>query len=487
MMIKEGYGGGHMKRWAWMAVMLILVPLLSFAETITVFPGNGTLTEALAACRAGDVIELGDGVYSEDEEEFPLTVTCPVTIRAAEGAAPVIDAPKLKAAIRIEADGVTLDGLDIRFRRTGIYAIGSDLTVRNCRITLADENWRVSSCGMWCGGIYRMTLQECAFTGCSIALAGPPLSERSENLPKLTGLFEVGEDPAYFTSHIIEDCTVNGKPLYYAVSLPEVTAPQDAGQIICCGCGEVTIRDAGVSEASMGMILAHNGHVTLENCRADRCGVFGIYIAKCESGILTGCSAEGTNHGLDIRGSRNITLRNCSAVDCEQGLFFSAVTGGVMTGCRAVGTGQGYFLASGSGNMLTGCTATECENGFHIQKEGHLLMASCTAEGCTSCGIQLEKAPVALTGSTLKDNWVGVKAVGGSSVDLADNLFDGNRICGLYLHNIGFSRLTGNRFENSTRYSALAEGTVEGSIWTGNTADIPADFSEVSDGFAPTE
>ena len=47
-----------------------------------------------------------------------------MTIRAAEGAEPVIESPEFTAAIRVEADGVTLKGLDIRFLRTVIYAIG---------------------------------------------------------------------------------------------------------------------------------------------------------------------------------------------------------------------------------------------------------------------------------------------------------------------------------------------------------------------------
>ena len=56
-----------------------------------------------------------------------------------------------------------------------------------------------------------MTLRDCEFTGCSVSLAGPPLSERSKDLPKLTGLFEVGEEPEYFTSHTVENdvCTVS--------------------------------------------------------------------------------------------------------------------------------------------------------------------------------------------------------------------------------------------------------------------------------------
>ena len=472
-----------MKKWLGITVLLLLFPLISHAETISVSPGNGTITKALSACADGDVIELGDGVYAEPEEAFPLTITRRVTIRAADGASPVIDAPEMKAALRVEAGGVTLEDLEIRFRRTGIYAIGNDMSLNRCRIILADENWRVSSCGIWCGGIFRMALRDCAFTGCSVALAGPPLSERSENLPKLTGLFEVGEDPEFFTSHLIENCTVNGKPLFYAASLPSVTPPDGCGEIICCGCDEVSVRDTAVSDGSMGIVLAYNQQIRVENTRADRCGLFGIYVAKCSGGRIAGCTSEGTNHGFDIRADRNITLENCTAVSCEQGLFFSFVTDSVMKDCSAIDTRQGFFTACGSGNTLTGCLASGCENGFHLEKEGNLLMASCTAEKCTVCGVRADKTPGDFVHNTLRRNWVAFMAYGNASLDIADNIFDENENCALYFRNIGFSRVIGNRFTGSTQYGLVAIGSMSGSIWAGNAPEFPADLSRMTDGF----
>ena len=474
-----------MKRLIWIFALLLLLPIVAGAETLSVSPEGMTVTEALSRCADGDVIVLSPGVYDETRETFPLTVTKAVTIQGEDGA--VIDAPALKAALRIEKDGVTLENLDIRFRRTGVYAIGNDLTLENCKITLAEEKWRVSSCGMWCGGIYRLTLRDCAFTACSISLAGPPLSESTGDVPKLTGLFEVGEDEGFFTTHVIENCTVNGKPLFYAASLPSVTAPSDAGEIICCGCDEVIVRNAAVSDGSMGMVLAHNRYVLLENCQADRCGVFGIYVAKCAGGRLSGCSARETNHGLDVRGSEHILLENCTAADCEQGMFFSATGNSAMVNCTVTGTRQGYFMAVGSGNVLQNCTAIACENGFNLQKEGHVLMTGCRIEKCTTCGVRLDRTPTAFIHNTLTDNWVGVMAYGGVSVDIADNLFENTAGCALYLRDIGFSRISGNTFTGDQQSSVQLVGALGGSLWIGNELDIPADFSQTADGFALTD
>ncbi len=474
-----------MKKLVWSLALLLLLPLAAKAETLRVSPAGMTITDALSQCADGDVIVLSAGIYDETKEIFPLVIDKAVTLRGEDGA--VIDAPAFKAALRIEKDGVTLENLDIRFRRTGVYAVGSDLTLKNCKISLADEAWRTSSCGMWCGGVYRLTLRDCAFTGCGVSLAGPPLSEKTGNVPKLTGLFEVGEDVGFFTTHAIENCTVNGKPLFYAVSLPTVTAPEDAGEIICCGCDKVTVQNADVSDGSMGMVLAYNRFVSLENCRADRCGVFGIYMAKCEGGILKNCSAHETNHGLDIRDSRHILLQECSATDCDQGLFFSLMQDSAMIDCTVTGTGQGYFMAAGSGNILRNCAAIACENGFNLQKEGHVLMTGCAAEGCTVCGVRLDATPTAFIHNTLRDNWVAVMAYGGVSFDIADNLFENSACCALYLRDIGYSRFFGNTFTGSAQASVQAVGALGGSAWLGNSLDVPADFSGAADGFGLTD
>lgn len=472
-----------MKRLLWLALLLLALPLAAQGETYSVSPEGMRLTDALILCADGDVITLSTGTYTPEREEFPLTITKTVTLRPAEGAEPVIDAPPFQAAFRVEADGVRLEGLEIRFRRTGIYALGNDMTLENCRIALADPAWRTSSCGVWCGGIYRMTVRDCAFTGCGISLAGPPLSESSKGKPVLTGLFEVGEDIQYFTSHVIENCTVNERPLFYAVSQPRVEAPENAGEIICCDCDEVIIRNADVSDCSMGMVLAYNRSIALENCRADRCGVFGIYVAKCQGGVLRGCSAAETNHGLDIRASRHIVLEQCRAENCDQGLFFSMMRDSAMVDCVVSGTGQGYFMAAGSGNTLLRCAAVDCENGFNLQKEGHVLMTGCTAQGCTVCGVRLDATPTAFIGNTLRDNWVAVMAYGGVSFDVADNLFAGSRCCALYLRELGFSRFSGNVFSASEKTGVEAVGTLGGSVWLNNALDLPMDLSQATDAF----
>lgn len=449
-------------------LMLVIAPSAQ-ADTIAVSPGG--LTDALASAKDGDVLVLADGVYAEPEEAFPLTVTSAVTIQPAEQAHPVIDAPPFQPAFRVEADGVTIRDIEIRFRRTGLYLVGDNVTVENCAILLADPAWRTSSCGAWFGGVRGATFRNCAFTDCGIALAGPPLSETSHLVPVLTGLFEVGESRDFFTSHTITDCTVNGRPLFYVTGQASVTAPEDAGEIVIADCGEVLVQNADVSHASMGMEIAYCDHVRVENSKADKCGVFGIYLAKLKSGELVECSAQGTNHGLDIRASQNITVLRCSTDQCDQGIFFSHVDNGLMKDCSVTSTGQGYFLAGGNHCQIYRCEAIDCENGMNIQKEKDVLITDSTLRGCTICAARLDGSDTIFAGNLLEDNWVAIMAYGQVPFQLVNNTVRISGSCGLYLRDIAYSRISGNRIEGSLGSCVEAYEEMSGTLLTDNYLD----------------
>ena len=458
-----------------LAALLTLVCAAACAQTWAVSPEGMTLGEALSRCADGDEIVLAGGRYDQERETFPLVVDKAVTLAAAQGEEALIYAPHHLSGLKIEADGVTLRGVTVALEHIGLYVTGDDLTVEDCRFLLGDPAWRTSSCAIWLGGVYRAKLLNCDFTGCGPCLAGPPISDRAIELglPVLTGMFEVGEDLGFFTSHTIENCRVNGKPLYYITGQETVDAPKDAGMLLCAACGSVTAEGLDVSGSSMGMELAYNGRVTVRGCRADRCGIFGVYACKGTDVLMQDCTVEETNHGLDVRACSRVSLIGCTALNCDQGLFFSKVDDGSMVDCTVQNTGQGIFTAGGHRNLFSGCRVSGCENGMNIQKDSEARIIGCEITGCTVCGVRLDRSPTVFVGNTLRDNWTGVMAYGGVPFVIADNRFDANRSCGLFLRDIACSRLTGNVFVNHAKSSVDARGDMGLSLWYGNTLDLP--------------
>lgn len=436
-----------------LVLMLIFLGLLAApalaAEIRVGVGGVPTLTEAVKAARPGDTLRLANGVYEEAAEAYPIVIDKPLTLVGEPGAA--LKGPPFQAILKVTAPGVTVEGLGFRLLRWGVLGLADGLTVKDCRFLLADETYRVSSCGIWLAGAYDCTVADCDFSGCGLCIAGPPLSERSKGVPVLTGLFEVGEDAALFTSHAISGNTVNGKPLYYFIDEKDLTVPEDAGQAIVACCDGVSAAGLDVSDGSMGLEIVHSQGVRVQDVEASRCGVFGVYLAYIEGGAIENVVCRDANHGIDLRDVRGVSVANCEAVDCEQGIFLSWAFQCLVDECRMKGCGNGFFIASGSGNCLARSTAEANENGLYLQGEADMLLWDNDVTANTVAGVRVLKSSGRLVDNRLRGNWVGVLAAESHPLILLGNAFDGERSAALYLKDVSAAVIFGNRFAGDSK------------------------------------
>ncbi|MBQ3485870.1 MAG: right-handed parallel beta-helix repeat-containing protein [Clostridia bacterium] len=442
-------------------ILLCLLPVWGHAEAdasrewVVSPSGAGdfvTLTEALAHAQNGDRICLTAGVYAQPKEAYPLTIDKSVAIYAREGDEVILDCPGFETMLNIHAEDVSIQGIRVHLRKWAIVARGDRLSIRNCEFTLIDTAFRRSSCAVWLSGVKQVQIVDCCFEGCSVSIVGPPVTQGS-TAPALTAMFEVGEDIEYFTTHEIRNCTVNGRPLYYFVGEDDLTLPTDAGEVIAVQCNGVTAENMDVSDSSMGLVLAYCQNVRLINCRADRCGIFGIYLAYVEDGLLEDCETVDTNHGMDFRAVKRIQVLRCRATHCDQGIFFSYGDDCLIVDCEAENCGRGFFFACGNRCQVVRCIARYNENGFSPQKENHILFLDNISQGNTVAGFRLERTSAICIGNQFLEDWVGVIAYnyGDNAISLYDNVFSDCGSCGLYMRDIAGGHVSGNRFEDNAK------------------------------------
>lgn len=444
-----------MKRLMQLMMLVLLLSALEMcaaqAATLTVsVNGEGTydsLTAALADAQDGDEIILGAGVYDQSRETFPILVEKRVTIRVSEGAEAVISAPKMIPAVKLMANGIRMEKLRVDFLRSGVWVMADDIVIVGCRFALTDEIWRTSSCGMWVAGAKRLTLMDCAFEKCSAALSGPPLNGGSTHVPVLTGMFEVGEDIAFFTSHSIENCTVNGKPLVYVTGLRDTAFTADCGQLLAADCHNVTFQEIHVDFTSIGIELGYCTGCTLQNSVSNDAGIFGIYIAKCADCLITSCQADRSAHGLDLRAIDQCVVEKCRTIDSDQGVFFSWAFGSLVTDCEIRGCGKGFFAAAGKGNHVDKTLLEGCDLAIHIQTENDFTITNSLLRGSVNTGARVTISEgFHCIGCEFEDNWVAAMINYTSDVYLQDNFFHDSRNCALYLKELTDVRQIGNRF-----------------------------------------
>lgn len=449
-----------MKRlWLLCLVMLCLCSAAHAAE-YTVDPnGNGdyaSLTEAVAAAADGDTLILAGGTYDDSRETFPILVEKQLTISAKEGETPVIASPRLVPALELNADGIRVSGLQIDFLRSGMWIQGDDVAVENCRLSLGSEEWRTSSCGMWVAGAKRLTLTDCEFNGCSVSMAGPPVTDASRGLPVLTGMFEVGEDIEFFTTHIIRDCTVNGMPLAYVVDLDNMEYAEPCGQLIAVECDNTVFTGLECNRASMGIELIYCRSCTVEKSIADDAGIFGIYVAKAEDCILRDCRADRGAHGIDLRAIHRCIVADCSSKGSGQGMFFSMAYDSLLTGCDIIENGTGFYAAAGDRNHMDNCRIEGNQLGIYIQKEPNFTVTNCTFRANWNTGARSTLAPgYAIIDCSFEDNWVAAMSNNSDGVFYYGNRFASSQSCSLYMKGNTMVRMLNNSFTDAD--AALVE------------------------------
>lgn len=129
------------------------------AKTITLEPGSGKIAEAVASAEAGDIIELtGDGT-AEYVEGNSIQIDKAITIRAAEGATPVVHIMKFKMDAAFAVEGIEFYGYEDYMFRT--YAGGEfALSFKNCLIRNSSAYFIYISSGQ---SINALTIDGCIF------------------------------------------------------------------------------------------------------------------------------------------------------------------------------------------------------------------------------------------------------------------------------------------------------------------------------------
>lgn len=454
-----------MKKWGFILLILLLsVSGAALAENITVrLDGTGdytSLTLAVQNARAGDTILLSAGTYTAESESFPIALDKQLTIQGQDGA--VLDSPMFTTLLNITSDHVTVENVVFQIRKWGVVAAQcEDMKIRNCTFALAQPECRTSSTAIWMEGMKRCTLENCRFEGVGVCVAGDPLNENSKGKPVLTGLCEVGEDPDYFLTHTIENCTVNGKPLYYYQGGTNVVVPEDAGGLIAAYCDGITVKDADVSDSSMGLEIVHSKNVVLDNVTANRCGIFGTYVACAQGGTFNRVRVQGTNHGIDTRASENITLTNCLAEDCDQGIFFSLCKNCVTENCVVRRSGFAYFAAVGENNAIRNSVFEDNADGIYLQNEQTTTIDNCLITGSSVVGLRILKSSCVCQNTAVVNGWTGAILYEASNTQVQRCQFYQNAAANLYMANVRSSEIGECILSGQTKAHVEVEGTFE--------------------------
>lgn len=142
-------------------VSFALMTISMAAGTISVVPGSGAISAAIGQAQSGDVLVLADGQYTESSN---IVISTPLTICAAEGAKPVLNAGgriEVKADLRVVglSIGITSAGEAFRLKPgTDLYS----LYLKGCTIKgFSSKTIRVYASDQTAAYVDSLVLDDC--------------------------------------------------------------------------------------------------------------------------------------------------------------------------------------------------------------------------------------------------------------------------------------------------------------------------------------
>jgi parallel beta-helix repeat protein len=107
-----------------------------------------------------------------------------------------------------------------------------------------------------------------------------------------------------WNTHIIENNTVNGKPVYYYKNQNGGTVPIDAGQVILANCTNMVVSGLTLTHASIGVQLGFSSYNNITNNNCSSNSYYGIYLLSSSNNNITYNNFyNNTNYAINITSS----------------------------------------------------------------------------------------------------------------------------------------------------------------------------------------
>ena len=140
------------------------------------------------------------------------------------------------------------------------------------------------------------------------------------------GIILLGSDifsglPVYYTSHTIEDNTLDGSPIYYYSQQQDIEVPTNAAQVILADCQNMLIRDHEYSGINDAIQIAFSSDCTIANTHIENSSIDGISIGYSSRIHIIGSTIKKCAYGLMMSLNSDITIIHNNFVDNTHAVY----------------------------------------------------------------------------------------------------------------------------------------------------------------------
>jgi len=236
-------------------------------------------------------------------------------------------------------------------------------------------------------------------------------------------------------SHIVENNTVNGRPLYYFKDAKGVRVPKDAGSVILVNCSDAIVEGINVSYGLIGICLLYTENSFVSNNIIDSNSLFGILFDfsnnnKITNNIILNTRLEGIT---SVYYSQNNIISNNTIISNQIGIRLD------------------YPY-----NIITNNTINRNERGIFIESNYQSITGNIVSNntfGIYSCG-----SGNSIVGNFVSNNTYGIYLLSSSNEIVKRNVIINNKF-GIYLAvHAEHNKIYHNDFINNFFKQAYIEG-----------------------------
>jgi parallel beta-helix repeat protein len=223
-------------------------------------------------------------------------------------------------------------------------------------------------------------------------------------------------------SHIVKGNTIHGRPIYYYANTINPVVPEDAAQVILVNCSHCILSGLKTpSSGSLSLLYCNNNTVRNNSIQT---GSYGIYLYKSNNNSITNNDILGGNGGVYIDYGMNNAISSNSLSGFNIGLEFK------------------YTVS----DNISFNSISFCHWGIDLEHAENIIVFKNKISMSRQYGIFVfNSLNVPLIKNKISGSYIGINAVGASSLNCTNNLIMLNFI-GIYLELCSHALVKKNNF-----------------------------------------
>lgn len=247
-----------------------------------------------------------------------------------------------------------------------------------------------------------------------IVLYSSPKNRFIQNSILSDGIYIYGEKLPDWNTHIMENNSLNGKPIYYIKNKTGLTLNNYSfGEILLANCSNIVIQNISIENSIIGIHIGFSNNISIKSCSLKdnfagimfynssnnividsilTDGTYGLYLMDSSYNLISNCyfyknREEGTR--ILYGSSNNIT--NCSFQDISYyGLYIGSSSKNIVRDCIIFNskpeeyyyfsnnTKTGLKMYNSSLNIIFRCIFKNIMDGIHLDKSYNNTVNDCT-------------------------------------------------------------------------------------------------------------